>query len=161
MANQNSERLIEKANSLTSLAKAWSMTSLLTITDKFPQLCDATNIKEWIFLTTTLSVYSAVWKAKIDIVDKSLVDEIQQIAFHNLTQLDAQAIGLLKDVDEFLNGCIKKKGDDVTIEYIQYSAGMWLLINLTNNQTIEEEKLICSSLGALFFITFMSYWKEA
>ncbi|MCF8297994.1 MAG: hypothetical protein K9J13_10655 [Saprospiraceae bacterium] len=85
--------------------------------------------------------------------------KLDKIVLRSLGDFNPNAIDAFKDLENFVNNIIDKNKDEITSDTIEYSAGAWIIWNLTKKNPIEGESKIAGVLGKMFFTGFVNYYE--
>ena len=149
------------AENLVSLAKFTAITSQSSAFRLFPQLESASKIRSWDFFCTVLATWSALLKIKTFVKDIKFANELQELVFIKLKEFHPSAVDAYDDFDNFLINHLKNQSQSViNPEVVKTIAGLWIVWNLTEKQSIQDERAIVSVLGEVFFTGFAFYFEE-
>jgi hypothetical protein len=157
-ADIESAEIIRKAENLVSLANISALGSQKIVLNKFPQLRDAKGINNWDLFCTVSATYAAFSRCGTFIKNKKLISKLDNIVLGKLNDFDPNGEGAFNNLEDFLIKILKENPNKITPEFIEASAGTWLLWNLTGKEPIEDEQLIACTLGTLFFTEFANYY---
>jgi hypothetical protein len=154
------EKFVKLAEELVALAKLIAVGSYNDIVKVTPQLSGSFDLKKWDLFCTVVSVYAAYSRTELFCKDKSLILELEEIVFNNLRKFDPNAMGALEDFESFLNKILNENPDDLTEEFVEASAGAWIIWNFTQKTPIQNEGKIAVAIGKFFFTSFANYYGQ-
>jgi len=164
LRKENKSSYYEDAEKLIKTASTIALITKTSFTKKFPQLDDATNIKDWELYFTIVAAYCAVMAVKKDVPIK-FQDKIYEIVWNQLDSFHKMAQFAYRDLVNFIETDLSSQSNTVTdlssgALHIQNLAGIWLIWNITDKQPISNENIIANSLSSIIFLEFLKYWKN-
>jgi len=129
------------------------------IFQKFPQLKSAIKIKNWNLFCTVSATYAAFIRSGTFVKDRKLIGKLDEIVLNKLELYNPNGPGAFQDLENFLSGILNQNQNDITPELMESYAGAWIIWNLTDKEPIDEESVIASVLGKMFFSAFANYYE--
>ncbi|MCK9398711.1 MAG: hypothetical protein M0Q51_01790 [Bacteroidales bacterium] len=155
--SENSDYYV-RAEKLVSMAKLFAIGTQIPMLQRFPQLKNAVNIKNWDLMCTTCATFAAITRVGRFVKDRSVVEELDEIVSDKLKEFDLNGPGVFENLENFIIDIVKQKNDEITPDLISGLAGAWIVWNLTDKKPIEDEKMLSYTLGNIFFTEFANYF---
>ena len=124
----------------------------------FPQLRAANRFQMWDFFATVLPVWAALDHIPLDVPEESRI-RIESTVHSQLISWNPSGGHALKDLHLLVAKLAAGESDSTKKrELAPLSGGTWLLWNLTDNASIQDESIIAATLGRIFVSEFSQYW---
>ena len=155
---------IENAKKLPSAAKILAVNSYVQFLDKFP-IIEKIKPEHWDFILTIAGIFVAVSQLNHENIHEQDKNEILDAVTNAGIEIYPDSIKACEDCRNFVgrthDGLAKEKEYRNNPKFLfSDSLGSWIVWNLFDNATSnEEERHLIRILGSFFVHSFISWWK--